>query len=266
MNNRRKYFHVLKHSISRDSFVQQTVMLSGLNYTSRATWGSGAAISTMQNQNETLGQPIGQFSSGTSQIPDPPTGQNWHLPSTWNWRGNNIEPKDAIFKNEEDFPGIEWSPSSGSTVLGHSNATVTRVVCQGKVLARKTEKIDKRRGAAHLEEMKILRKLNHQHIVQLCGTYSVGDVYNCLMYPVAEMDLTAYMHLGRRNETTNWTRTLSCGLGCLSNALTYIHANGVKHKDIKPANILVLGDVMIIADFGSARYLSPYLFPPSQTF
>ena len=31
---------------------------------------------------------------------------------------------------------------------------------------------------------------------------------------------------------------------------------GIKHKGVKPSNILVLGDVMIFSDFGSARYHS----------
>ncbi|KAF8859912.1 kinase-like protein [Acephala macrosclerotiorum] len=208
-------------------------------------------------------------SSGSRPHPE----QNWRLPSNWNWTGFPDNPQDVILEHESDFPGREWPlpkriprrPAKGywqdaassevSSLIGKSNATVSRVICQGKVLARKSEIINPRRPT-HFEEKKILQELKHQHIVQLVGSYVVGDVYSCLFYPVAEMDLTAFMHYGRENESANWTRTMTEGLGCLSNALAYLHGAGIKHKDIKPANILVLGDIMILADFGSASKFS----------
>jgi serine/threonine protein kinase len=39
---------------------------------------------------------------------------------------------------------------------------------------------------------------------------------------------------------------------CLSNALAFIHFKGVRHKDIKPRNILVKGEEIVFADFGSS--------------
>jgi len=42
-------------------------------------------------------------------------------------------------------------------------------------------------------------------------------------------------------------------LGCLANALAYIHSKGIRHKDIKPKNILVNGDDVLFADFGSSH-------------
>lgn len=74
------------------------------------------------------------------------------------------------------------------------------------------------------------------------------------------MDLKDFMHLSGKHDSPNRVRTLTNGMGCLSNALAYIHGAGIKHKDIKPSNILVLGDVMILSDFGSARYRLPFPF------
>jgi hypothetical protein len=208
--------------------------------------------SSFEEGNSAISPPLSTGPDIKSEIRFPED-RNWHLPSDWNWTGNANSSTDLIFESTSDFPGIEWSPSSGSVELGRANAIVTRVICQGKVLARKSEVIDKKDQKRHLQEMTILKSLNHQHIIQICGTYVVDLQYNCLLYPAAEMDLTAYMHVGRKDDSPNWVRTLISGMGCLCHALAYVHTAGISHKDIKPGNILVLGDVMILSDFGSAK-------------
>ena len=59
-----------------------------------------------------------------------------------------------------------------------------------------------------------------------CGTYSVGSTIHTLVYPVTEMDLQDFMHQGRKDDSPNWVRTLTNRMGCLSNALAYIHGCG----------------------------------------
>ena len=49
--------------------------------------------------------------------------------------------------------------------------------------------------------------------------------------------------------------TLKLWFACLSDALVYIHHQNVRHKDIKPRNILVLAESVYITDFGLARDL-----------
>jgi hypothetical protein len=45
-------------------------------------------------------------------------------------------------------------------------------------------------------------------------------------------------------------------VGCLASGLAYIHAQGVVHKDIKPANILITNGHVRIADFGISRTIN----------
>jgi serine/threonine protein kinase len=48
----------------------------------------------------------------------------------------------------------------------------------------------------------------------------------------------------------HYTDPLGPWVGCLANALAWIHVQRVKHKDIKPSNILIYGTNPIIADMG----------------
>ena len=43
----------------------------------------------------------------------------------------------------------------------------------------------------------------------------------------------------------------------IANGLAAIHAAGVLHLDVKPANVLIVGDIPKLADFGSADLVIP---------
>jgi hypothetical protein len=47
-------------------------------------------------------------------------------------------------------------------------------------------------------------------------------------------------------------RSLRGFFGCLTTGLDYIHRNAIRHKDIKPENILIKGDTVLYTDFGIA--------------
>ncbi|KAF1999915.1 kinase-like protein [Amniculicola lignicola CBS 123094] len=97
-----------------------------------------------------------------------------------------------------------------------------------------------------INEIKILKGLHHDHIVDLVGSYTDSRYIALIMSPVAEMDLGTYL----ARVTDSNRPELRTFFGCLVTALEYLHEHKVRHKDIKPANILVDHGKVLFADFG----------------
>jgi hypothetical protein len=100
-------------------------------------------------------------------------------------------------------------------------------------------------------ELRILRKLRHKHVVQIVGSYTEPHFVAMIMSPVAECDLFKFMR--DRPATEGFFSVLRTFPGCLATALEYLHHEGIRHKDIKPSNILVDGCTVLFTDFGISR-------------
>ena len=97
-----------------------------------------------------------------------------------------------------------------------------------------------------IAEIQILKRLEHRHIVKLIGSYTDPKYIGLIMSPVADMDLRAYL---TRTTASNHPE-LRIFFGCLATALEFLHEQKVRHKDIKPDNILVDHGNVLFADFG----------------
>ncbi|KAK4985878.1 hypothetical protein LTR50_005667 [Elasticomyces elasticus] len=107
--------------------------------------------------------------------------------------------------------------------------------------ARGTEK-----ATSLIKEIQILKGLKHRHVVEFVGSYTDPKYICLIMSPVAEMDLSTYLiHADRpkRGELRTF-------FGCLARALEFLHERKVRHKDIKPGNILVHRGKVLFTDFG----------------
>ncbi|PSN67463.1 kinase-like protein, partial [Corynespora cassiicola Philippines] len=78
------------------------------------------------------------------------------------------------------------------------------------------------------------------------GFAQVDKVFTLLMTPIADMDLSVYMR--SYQETRRYE--LGTFFGCLARALEFLHQQKVRHKDIKPSNILVSKGNVLFTDFG----------------
>jgi serine/threonine protein kinase len=74
--------------------------------------------------------------------------------------------------------------------------------------------------------------------------------------PAANANLSEFLENYREipdRDTSPEADTLRRSFGCLVSGLAYIHRKGIRHKDIKPQNILVNGKVVIYTDFGASK-------------
>ena len=152
-------------------------------------------------------------------------------------------------------------------------ASVDRVRCRRISLARKTIRCSQRvKRESVIAEVEHLQRLRHSHVVQVIGTYVIGNYLSILLYPATEYNLETFMDSIFDEEETSVEKDRLARLYllpsfflCLATALDHIHQNVTKHMDIKPQNLLVRdirqsraippkdGFKIYVADFGIAK-------------
>ncbi|KAH7384701.1 kinase-like domain-containing protein [Pyrenochaeta sp. MPI-SDFR-AT-0127] len=97
-------------------------------------------------------------------------------------------------------------------------------------------------------ELGTLKKLSHQHIVELIGSYTDPRYVGIIMSPVADCNMKDFLDASPLS--TNSRSFLRTFYGCLAAALRYLHEHRIRHKDIKPQNVLVKAHHVYLTDFG----------------
>jgi serine/threonine protein kinase len=195
-------------------------------------------------------------------------------------RGSNPQTSSPHYKSRffpERGSASEWNPSIrtfekdpyqhidhlGSGAYGYVD-TVVKVDQPSAVFARKTIRITSGRNRdAQLKsvegEFKILHRLRHEHIMAVLEIYNHRNKMSIIMLDVADMDMKEYLEklddIASKTERRQMLWPLLSWPGCLIQAIDYLHEMKVKHKDLKPANILVKDGRVIITDFGIAKDL-----------
>jgi serine/threonine protein kinase len=117
------------------------------------------------------------------------------------------------------------------------------------VFARKCWwKKDKRSRPKYLEEIRLLFRLDHWHVVEILSSYQKGEELGFLMAPFADIDLRTLLQ-----GDTHPKSTLKRGIGCLVTGISFLHREQILHGDIKPANILLHNDRFLYTDFGCSK-------------
>ena len=214
-------------------------------YTATSYLGSWRTAPSVLSEDETRGDRLALGRtfrkllqrSGLSPLPEEESGRDEF---DWCGRGMHVE-----FERGEVVPLEVCEPA------GHgSTAAVDIVKCRRVKLARKLTHVRPRMLQRDLlKEVQALHRLRHAHIVRLVGTYRKGRVFVALLYPAADMDLAQYLEEAPSMPSLVESQQglpgsgrkygLSQGAVCLISALRYVHECGVKHMDIKPANILL---------------------------
>ncbi|KAH7423814.1 hypothetical protein KP509_12G075200 [Ceratopteris richardii] len=101
----------------------------------------------------------------------------------------------------------------------------------------------------NLREVKPLQKLKHPHIVRL---KEVVRENNELFFVFECMEFNLYQAMKDLNVPITESRIRSWCFQIFQ-ALDNMHSNGYFHRDMKPENLLVTGDLVKVADFGFVR-------------
>lgn len=159
--------------------------------------------------------------------------------------------------------------------LGHGSSarvySVRHLVSENEFACKRIERGPPRLQPKNLKdflrEVKILERLDHRHIVRLIASFTDENTFSLILLPVANDTLESllkYMSSTQGPSPTQDPRNspLANGLneydsilrhafGCLLSTLGYLQDHDIRHKDIKPPNILLsdLGRVYL-CDFG----------------
>ena len=101
-------------------------------------------------------------------------------------------------------------------------------------------------------EIQLAARLQHPHIVPLLAAGATGDLLWYAM-PFIEGE-SLRVRLARQGDLP--VKDSIQILREIADALSYAHAQGVVHRDIKPDNILVSGRHVMVTDFGVAKAVS----------
>ena len=109
-------------------------------------------------------------------------------------------------------------------------------------------------GDAQRRELEVSLNLDHPNLLRCfsagrCGVEGFDVLY--LTMEVAEGSLEARLQESRLSESE--TRELALSL---ASALSHLHAKNLVHRDVKPGNVLRVGDAWKLADFGLVRGFS----------
>lgn len=104
-----------------------------------------------------------------------------------------------------------------------------------------------------MNEISILRLINHKSIVKIFEVYESEDYIDIVMDLLEGEDLLKAL----LNETFFDEEQLRIIFYQLVDALSYIHRKGIMHRDIKPENIVFkkkMGVDIVLADFGLSEF------------
>jgi serine/threonine protein kinase len=173
-----------------------------------------------------------------------------------NMKALNLERVDTghcHFPDPDEIPlkKIGQLGKGGSGFVERVISTITHKEYALKLIKRgQTFKKDRRVLRNYEKELANLKKVSHahRHIIPLVGSYTDPRCVG-ILFPVADCNLAEFMEQSAETEERWLIRTY---FGCLASALSFLHDSSIRHKDIKPHNILIKDREPLFTDFGLA--------------
>lgn len=97
-------------------------------------------------------------------------------------------------------------------------------------------------------EARILRTLSHPNIVRYVDSFEENGIYYMIIEYINGNDMKA---LFENKPVTESQVKQYCGQ--LLDALEYLHNQNIIHRDIKPRNVMISGNMVKLIDFGGAK-------------
>ena len=148
-------------------------------------------------------------------------------------------PQVAMFTIKEFFMGKICSRDANGNVL----------------IAQENQQLFKQAKQDFREEAEILHSLQHANIVPVNEVFEQNNTVYYVMAYLGNISLYQYVSEQGGALSENQAREIIVGL---SGALSYLHNRHILHLDIKPDNVMMMGDGAsakpVLIDFGQAVY------------
>ena len=152
------------------------------------------------------------------------------------------------------FRRIGWLGKGSFGDVDEVEETSTHAVYARKYIKAYGSSTAAEREEETRNEVTIMQKLTHQHIVTVLFWLKEPKAFSIFMKPVADYDLRVFLErCTEKNYPDQSVEMIFPWFGCLLDALRFAHHLSVMHRDIKPLNILIKDKHVYLADFGVAK-------------
>ena len=172
------------------------------------------------------------------RTPTNQTNSSFHRKDEWEIERSSISLKKKLYTGERS---TVWEG------LWNGTTPVSVKVANSKPGLKATEKL--------IAEMQILKKLQHERIIQLYATCTIGEPIYMITELMKNGSLLDYLQKGEGRHL-KFPQLVDIAAQ-VANGMAYLEAQHYIHRDLAARNVLVgEGNLVKIADFGLAKFIT----------